>query len=210
MTANNSGELEKGVDDLKLSLDTNILSRLLQYLRLLVKWNRVYNLTAIREDRKLVSHHLLDSLAVMPYLVSTSLVDVGSGAGLPGVPLAIANPSLRVVLLDSNHKKAAFLRQVAVELKLDNIEIVTDRSQQWRPAERLDQVVSRAFSDLPGFVDAALHLCAPDGRLLAMKGVFPHEEIEQLPAGVRLQSVIPLAVPGLNAVRHLVVLQPSV
>jgi 16S rRNA (guanine527-N7)-methyltransferase len=124
--------------------------------------------------------------------------------------LAIANPGLKVVLLDSNHKKAAFLRQVVVELKLDNVEIVTDRSQQWRPPAQLDQVVSRAFSDLPGFVDAALHLCLPAGRLLAMKGVFPHEEIELLPASVRLHGVIPLTVPGLNAVRHLVVLQPTV
>lgn len=180
---------------------------MLRYCALLDKWNRVYNLTAIREKAKLVSHHLLDCLAVAPYLTGISIVDVGSGAGLPGIPLAIASPALQVVLLESNHKKGAFLNQVAMELGLKNVQVMVSRAEEWRPAQALDMAISRAFADLAGFVDAARHLVKPGGLLLAMKGLYPHEELTQVPPAVTLESVSELVVPGLRAARHLVMLK---
>lgn len=200
-------QLSHGLAGLRLALSTTAQSRLLQYLGLLTKWNRIYNLTAIREPSRLVSHHLLDSLAVLSHLEGSSVVDVGSGAGLPGIPLALARPEWRVALLDSNHKKGAFLRQAVLELKLTNVEVVTDRAEQWRPSEGFDVVISRAFADLPGFVEAGRHLCRPGGVLAAMKGVYPHEELVQLTPEARLEHVLPLDVPGLKAARHLVLLR---
>jgi 16S rRNA (guanine527-N7)-methyltransferase len=204
---NAEGQLNQGLTSLGLTLSAEAQSRLLQYLALLSKWNRIYNLTAIREPSTLVSHHLLDSLAVLPYLEGTSVVDVGSGAGLPGIPLAVARPEWRIVLLDSSHKKTAFLRQVVLELNLEDTQVVTDRAERWRPVQRFDVAISRAFSDLPGFVNAAQHLCRPGGVLAAMKGVHPDEELAQLAPEVRVQGVVPLDVPGLRASRHLVLLQ---
>ncbi len=200
-------QLGQGLTGLGLALSTAAQDGLLRYLGLLIKWNRTYNLTAIREPSKLVSHHLLDSLAVLQHLQGRSVVDVGSGAGLPGIPLALARPEWRVALLDSNHKKGAFLRQVVLELKLVNVEVVTDRAEQWRPSEGFDVVISRAFADLPGFVEAGRHLCRTGGTLAAMKGVYPHEELAQLTPEARLERVLPLEVPGLKAARHLVLLR---
>jgi 16S rRNA (guanine527-N7)-methyltransferase len=200
-------QLSQGLAALGLALSSTAQGRLLQYLGLLTKWNRTYNLTAIREPSRLVSHHLLDSLAVLSHLEGGSVVDVGSGAGLPGIPLALARPEWRVALLDSNHKKGAFLRQAVLELKLTNVEVVTDRAEQWRPSEGFDVVISRAFADLPGFVEAGRHLCRVGGVLAAMKGVYPHEELVQLTPEARLEHVFPLEVPGLKAVRHLVLLR---
>jgi len=200
--------LSEGLAGLRLNLPTKTRSQLLQYLTLLSKWNRIYNLTAIRQPSRLVSHHLLDSLAVLTYLEGSSIVDVGSGAGLPGIPLAIAQPHRRVVLLDSNHKKGAFLRQAVLELGLDNTEVVTTRVEQWSPASLFDVVISRAFSDLLGFVEAARHLCKATGVLAAMKGVYPDEELAQVGSSIRVLNVVPLSVPGLQAARHLVLLQP--
>jgi 16S rRNA (guanine527-N7)-methyltransferase len=201
-------QLDHGLAGLGLRLSADARSRLLQYLGLLSKWNRIYNLTAIREPTKLVSHHILDSLAVLPYLEGTSVVDVGSGAGLPGIPLAIAKPEWGFTLLDSNHKKAAFQRQAVLELSLENTQVVTDRAEHWRPAHRFDIAISRAFSDLPSFVETAQHLCRSGGVLAAMKGIYPHEELTQLGPEVRVPKVVPLDVPGLGASRHLVLLQP--
>jgi 16S rRNA (guanine527-N7)-methyltransferase len=155
-----------------------------------------------------VSHHLLDSLAVLPHLEANSIVDVGSGAGLPGIPLALAKPEWRVVLLDSNHKKGAFLRQAILELELSNTELVTARAERWSSPCLFDVVISRAFSDLPGFVEAARHLRAPTGVLAAMKGVYPDEELAQVGSATSIRNVLPLDVPGLRAARHLVLLQP--
>jgi 16S rRNA (guanine527-N7)-methyltransferase len=200
-------QLSQGLAGLDLPLSSAAQSRLLQYLGLLTKWNRTHNLTAIREPSRLVSHHLLDSLAVLSHLQGRSVVDVGSGAGLPGIPLALARPEWRVALLDSNHKKGAFLRQAFLELKLPNVEVVTDRAEQWRPSEGFDVVISRAFADLPGFVEAGRHLCRAGGVLVAMKGVYPHEELVQLAPEVQLEQVFPLQVPGLKAARHLVLLR---
>jgi len=204
---NAEAQLNHGLAGLGLTLSAEARRRLLQYLALLAKWNRIYNLTAIREPSKLVSHHLLDSLAVLPHLEGPSVVDVGSGAGLPGIPLAVAKPEWRFALLDSNHKKAAFLRQVVLELNLENAHVVTDRAEHWRPIPTFDVVISRAFSDLPGFVEMARHLCRSGGVMAAMKGIYPDEELAQLGAEPRVQKVVSLDVPGLRASRHLVLLQ---
>lgn len=200
-------QLEAGLVELQLEFTPMALEQLRRYLALLQRWNRVYNLTAIREPSKLVSHHLLDSLAVTPFLACDALVDVGSGAGLPGIPLAIARPELDVTLLDSNHKKGAFLRQAVIDCGLQNVRVEIGRAEAFRPAGLFDCAISRAFSDLAGFVDAGGPLVKPAGRLLAMKGVYPDEEIAQLPPSIALEGVHALQVPGLSAARHLVVLK---
>lgn len=202
-------QLGNGLAELGLQLSAQTQGRLLQYVALLTKWNRTYNLTAIREPSRVVSHHLLDSVAVLPHLHGVSVVDVGSGAGLPGIPLAIVQPQWRVALLDSNHKKGAFLRQAVLELKLDNAEIVTARAERWQPARLFDVVISRAFSDLPGFVEAAAHLCAPAGVLAAMKGIYPDEELAQLGSSAAIERVVALRVPGVQGPRHLALLRPG-
>src|SRR5262249_19734507 len=153
---------------------------------------------AVREPAKMVSHHLLDCLAAAPHLDARSILDVGSGAGLPGIPLALALPQAAVTLLESSHKKAAFLQQAKTELKLDNVAVVCERVEAWQSGEAFDVVASRAFSDLAEFVALAGRHAAPGGRLAAMKGIYPHEEITQLPAGSRLVNAIELTVPGLR------------
>ncbi|MEO5701695.1 MAG: 16S rRNA (guanine(527)-N(7))-methyltransferase RsmG [Casimicrobiaceae bacterium] len=188
-------------------------ARLDAFLDLLEKWNRTYNLTAIRERERMVTHHLLDSLVVLPYLGrgSARLLDVGSGAGIPGIPLAIAMPALEATLLDSNHKKGTFMQQAVAELGLSNVVVRVDRIETFgaEAAAQYDVVVSRAFSDLATFAAAALPTLAPGGRLLAMKGVMPHEELSALPPGVALTATHVLAVPGVDAERHLVVLEAA-
>jgi 16S rRNA (guanine527-N7)-methyltransferase len=200
-------QLVQGLAALELQLPQPAQDRLLRYLALLQKWNRTYNLTAIREPSRLVTHHLLDCLAAIPHVPSGMLVDIGSGGGLPGIPLAIANPDRRVTLLDSNHKKGAFLRQAVIECELGNADVHVGRAEEWHPQARFDVAASRAFSDLAGFAEAALALLKPGGALAAMKGVYPDEELALLPAGVTLEHAIPLRVPGLKADRHLIVLR---
>jgi len=199
-------QLAQGVLQLGFTLPAGAQQRLLEYLALLQKWNRVYNLTAVREAPRMVSHHLFDSLAAAPHVGAATILDVGSGAGLPGIPLALALPDSRVTLLESSHKKAAFLKQAAMELNLRNVEVVCERVEAWQPPADFEVVISRAFSDLAEFVSLAGRHAAAGGRLVAMKGVHPYEEIEQLPQGWQLQQVIPLTVPGLRAQRHLVTL----
>ena len=199
--------LERGVKALGLPLAPEAQAKLVDYLALIDKWNRVYNLTAVREPEQMIAHHLLDSLAVAPHLTGTSLADVGSGAGLPGIPLALARPQLAVTLIESSHKKAAFLKQAAIELGLGNVEVVNSRVEACDAARRFDVVISRAFSDLPEFVALAGRLCAEGGVLAAMKGVHPYEELAQLPAPYRVRTVVPLTVPGLDAERHLVLIE---
>lgn len=196
-------QLKRGLIALGLTLSRDIQQRLLDYIQLIEKWNRVYNLTAIREPEKMVSHHLLDCLAVAPYLHATRLLDVGSGAGLPGIPLALANPAMQVTLLDSNHKKAAFLNQAVMELKLKNAEVCSERVESWQTQEQFDVIISRAFSDMGEFVRVTRHLIAPDGVFAAMKGLHPYEEIEKLPPDCTVRQVLPLAIPGLDGARHL-------
>jgi 16S rRNA (guanine527-N7)-methyltransferase len=199
--------LEEGLAELDLALDREARTKLLDYLALLEKWNRVYNLTAIRDAEKMVSGHLLDCLAVVPYVTGARVLDAGSGAGLPGVPLAVARPEIQVALLDSNHKKAAFLRQAVAELQLKNASVLCQRVEIWRPAEKFDCIISRALSEIAEFVSLTMHLLAPGGVIAAMKGVHPFEEIARLPRDFRVTHVHRLAVPGLGAERHLVLIE---
>ena len=201
--------LRRGLLALGVASSADQVARLERYLALLEKWNRVYNLTAIREPERMVTHHLLDSLAILPHVRGPRVLDVGSGAGLPGIPLAIASPGLAVTLLDSNYKKVAFLQQAIAELQLANATVVAQRVESWQTGERFETVVSRAFADLGEFVSAAARLLAPGGTIAAMKGVHPHDEIERLPAGFRVRAVLKLDVPLLDAERHLVLVEPA-
>lgn len=203
-----SEKLAQGVAELGLRVPAATLRKLLDYLALIAKWNRVHNITSVRESSKMVSNHLLDCLAVVPHLEARTVLDVGSGAGLPGIPLALMWSQASVTLLDSNHKKAAFLRQAVIELGLNNVDVVCERVETWQPAQEFDLVISRALSDLPEFVNLAGRLCGADGVVAAMKGVYPYEELAQLPHEFRLRSVVPLKVPGVLAERHLVLLNP--
>jgi 16S rRNA (guanine527-N7)-methyltransferase len=199
--------LDSGLATLALELPSSSREKLLRYTELLAKWNRTHNLTAIRKPAEMVTLHLLDSLAIVPHLPAESgaaLADVGSGAGLPGIPIALARPAWRVTLNDSSEKKAAFLRQAAIELQLENVTVHEGRVQLWKPAAQFAVVVSRAFSDLASFVRSCGHLVRPGGLLAAMKGAYPKEELAAVPAGWGCSRVMRLEVPGLQAERHLV------
>jgi 16S rRNA (guanine527-N7)-methyltransferase len=196
--------LASGLERLALPLPPEAPAKLLAYLELLAKWNRTHNLTAIRDPQRAVSHHLLDSLAVLPQLPKGALADVGSGGGLPGIPIAITQPQRRVALNDSNQKKGAFLRQAVIELRLDNAEVHVGRAEEWRPLERFAVVISRGFAELAQFIAACAHLAAPGGVLAAMKGTRPEAELAALPAGCDCSDVRRLAVPLLDEERHLV------
>ncbi|HEY8622430.1 MAG TPA: 16S rRNA (guanine(527)-N(7))-methyltransferase RsmG [Casimicrobiaceae bacterium] len=203
--------LAAGLSALELDADIAVRAKLSQYVALLDKWNRTHNLTAIRDPEQMVTHHVLDSLAVLEHLPEKAclrVLDIGSGGGLPGIPLAIARPDWRVVLLDSNHKKAAFLRQAAIELNLANIEVCAVRVQDYIADLLFDVVISRAFADLATFATVARRLVVHGGRLVAMKGVFPHEELQQLPPDVLVAEVPAVRIPGLDVQRHLVIMEP--
>ncbi|MEN6587703.1 MAG: 16S rRNA (guanine(527)-N(7))-methyltransferase RsmG [Sulfuricella sp.] len=199
--------LAAGLEQMGLSLSKAQRDRLLSYIALLQKWNKVYNLTAVRDPENMLYQHLLDSLAVLPYVGEGRLLDVGSGAGLPGIPLAIVRPELQITLLDSNHKKTTFLRQACIELELSKVEVECVRVDTYAPPQLFDAVISRAFSDLSEFVRLSAHLCRPGGTLLAMKGVYPHDELAQLPGEFRQVEVVSLNVPGLEAQLHLVIIR---
>ena len=202
--------LEEGTRAMGLALDDAARERLMRHLDLLAKWNRVHNLTAVREPGQMVVLHTLDSLSLLPHLGhAKTIADVGTGAGFPGVPIAIARPDLRVTLIDSSHKKCAFLEQAKADLALANVEVVCERVEQWKPERRFDAVVSRAFAELSDFVSQAGPLVAQGGRLLAMKGVHPFDEIARVPASHRVAEVIELKVPSLDARRHLVLLEAA-
>jgi len=198
--------LDTGLERLGLDLPVAARQTLLDYVALIAKWNQVHNLTAIRDPVKMVTHHLLDSLALLKVIDGPArrVVDVGSGAGLPGIPLAIARPDWSVTVLDSNHKKGVFLQQAVSELGLSNVKVVVERVEAFRPEGGFDHVVSRAFSDLPEFAELARHLRGEGGVLLAMKGVYPYEEVLQLSPDIGTVEVIRLDVPGVDAERHLV------
>ena len=200
-------QLAAGVAALGLNLPDGAEAKLLAYLALLDKWNRVYNLTAVRDTERMVSHHLLDSLAAVPFFQGETALDVGSGGGLPGIPLAIARPELQVTLIDSIAKKTAFLLQAKTELGLANLQVVTSRVEDFKPETKFDAITSRAFSDLKEFVTLTRHLLSPTGHWLAMKGLMPHEELVSLPDWVKVSANHALAVPGLEASRHLIVLE---
>ncbi|MDH3320111.1 MAG: 16S rRNA (guanine(527)-N(7))-methyltransferase RsmG [Betaproteobacteria bacterium] len=196
--------LRRGLAELGLPLAEAAQEKLIAYLGLLAKWNKTYNLTAIRDPMQMISHHLLDSLTVLPHLPAGALADVGSGGGLPGIPLAIAEPARRITLNDANHKKAAFLQQAVIELQLANAEVHTGRVEAWRPSELFVCVVTRGFTELAQFIASCRHLVREDGVLAAMKGVYPREELERIPEGADCHDVRRLQVPLLAAERHLV------
>ena len=203
-------QIAEGLAAMGLDLPGPARAKLAAHLELIAKWNRVHNLTAVRETAQMVVLHALDSLSVLPHLEGAkTLVDVGTGPGLPGIPVAIARPDAHVTLLDSSHKKCAFLQQAKSELALANVEVVCDRVEHWKPASRFDAVVSRAFSELADFVTQAQHLVAPGGKLIAMKGVYPFDEIARVPATHRVAQVVELYVPKLEAKRHLVFVEAA-
>ena len=196
-------ELEAGLA--ALSLDAALATPLLDYVALLTRWNATYNLTAVRDPREMIGKHLLDSLAMQPFVDGlATLADLGTGPGLPGIPLAIATPTLQVTLVESNGKKARFLREAIRQLKLGNASVAESRIEAFKPATTFDAITARALATLPLILQLGGHLPGPDGRLLAMKGVLPADEIAALPAGWRLAAVHPLRVPGLVGERHLV------
>ena len=200
-------QLENGLREMRLVLPAAVQEKLLAYVTLLYKWNKTYSLTALKEQDKAVSHHLLDSLSILPFIPAGRLLDVGSGGGTPGIPLAIARPDVAVTLLDSNTKKTAFLQQAAIELGLRNISVHAGRVEQYHPPVGFEAVTSRAFAELADFVALSAHLLAEHGVWLAMKGVYPQAEIERLPSGIAVEAVHRLKVPELEAERHLVVLR---
>lgn len=198
--------LEEGLDALKLSLPPDACERLLAYGQLIEKWNKTYNLTALKGQDKILVFHLLDSLALVPYVKTGRVLDVGSGAGLPGIPLAIARPELSVTLMESNSKKTAFQKQACIELGLRNVLAVCERVEAYQAEEKFGMITSRAFSDLPLFVSLTRHLLCEGGCWLAMKGQLPEAEILALPADIEVIQVVKLEVPGLEGERHLVVM----
>jgi 16S rRNA (guanine527-N7)-methyltransferase len=204
--------LAQGARQLPLSVSEAAIARLLDYLGLLVKWNAVYNLTAVREPAQMVTQHLLDSLSAAPaFAGARNVLDVGAGGGLPGIVLAIwaaeAAPEMRITMIDTVHKKTAFLTQVKAELGLDNVQVQTGRVEQWQAPHPFDLITSRAFADLADFVGWSAHLLAPGGRFVALKGVTPTAEIAGLTKGWKVTEVRALQVPGSPAERHLVLIE---
>ena len=205
-------ELAQGAQTLGVALSPLQQEQLLAYLALLIKWNKAYNLTAVRNPDEMVSRHLLDSLSVVPFVAQygDNWLDVGSGGGMPGIPLAILFPERRFTLLDSNGKKTRFLTQVKLELKLANLEVIHSRVEEFRPQVPFSGICSRAFSSLQDFSDWTRHLGNGDTHWLAMKGVQPDDELQALSADFRLQSCDVLKVPGCQGQRHLLILRRSV
>lgn len=201
---NQSEELQHGIVQLGLQINGETQAKLIDYLVLLEKWNKVFNLTAIRAPQQMVSHHLLDSLAVVPYLWSGRWLDVGCGAGLPGVILAIVQPGWQFTLLDSNSKKTSFVQQAVIELRLQNVNVHCARVEEFQVQEKFDGIISRAFTELGDFLRITRHLITPQGRWAAMKGV-AERELAGLPNDCLVERVIRLNVPGLEATRSLVI-----
>lgn len=200
-------QLARGAKEMDVALSDSQAAQLLAYMALLNKWNKAYNLTAVRDPDEMVSRHLLDSLSVLPFVGAGRWLDVGSGGGMPGVILAIMLPDNEFTLLDSNGKKTRFLTQVKMELGLDNLQVVNSRVEAFSPDRPFDGIVSRAFSSLADFTELTRHLSTPQTRWLAMKGLYPQDELQALADDFRVQRSIELSVPGSDASRHLLVLQ---
>lgn len=201
-------QLANGIRQMGLEISEQAQQQLLQYLALLQKWNKVYNLTAVRNPQEMVTLHLLDSLSVLPYAKGPRLLDVGSGAGLPGIVLAICKPELQVTTIDTVQKKAIFMRQVKGEMGLENLSVVHARVEAHQPQQPYDQVISRAFSEIALLMDLTRHLIAKGGEWLAMKGLVPAQELATL--DIKPKAIVPLQVAGLEAQRHLVIFDSMV
>jgi 16S rRNA (guanine527-N7)-methyltransferase len=196
-------QIESGCDALDISLADDQQLKLKQYVELLVKWNKVYNLTSVRDASEMVSRHILDSLTILPHLKGNSLLDVGTGAGLPGIPIAIAFPEMAVTLLDTNSKKTRFLQQAKAELGLENVTVVHARVEE-ADLPKFAMVTARAFASIEDIIDLTGQHCDDAGSLLLMKGVRPDDELEAIGSGFKLQDVLPLDVPGCEGERHLI------
>ena len=197
-------ELAAGLTTLDLSISDAAQTQLLRFIALMAKWNAVYNLTAIRDESRMLTHHLLDALSIARFIPKDStLIDIGSGGGVPGIPLAIARPDLNVLSVEPNSKKASFQQQVRIDLGLDNFDVQAARAEAVELPENRDFIVSRAFGDLADFIKVAGHLLKPDGQMLAMKGVYPDEEVRAIPPGWSLLRAEELQVPGVEGARHL-------
>jgi 16S rRNA (guanine527-N7)-methyltransferase len=209
VSESHAAELVRGTRELAIDLSDLQQQQLLAYLALLIKWNKAYNLTAVRDPDEMVSRHLLDSLSVLPFVAEggRTWLDVGSGGGMPGVPLAIMFPERAFTVLDSNGKKTRFLTQVKLELKLANLEVVHSRVELFRPAVPFGGITSRAFSSLEDFASWTRHLGNTETRWLAMKGVQPEDELQRLPDDFRLDACHVLKVPGCQGQRHLLILR---
>jgi 16S rRNA (guanine527-N7)-methyltransferase len=201
--------LARGLADSGVQLDASARARLLEYVALLVKWNRVYNLTSVRKPQDMLTRHILDSLVVLPHIKGPRVLDVGTGAGLPGLVLAIARPDWQVVLLDSSNKKLRFVRQSIADLALSNASVEHVRIEDYQPTVLFDTIISRAFSSLEEMHKHCARLCAADGRILAMKGIYPLAEVEALTEPAVVVAAHTLTVPGLDAQRHLLQLRPT-
>ncbi len=201
--------LRTGLDALSLPLSDKQVTQLLDYLSLLQKWNRAYNLTAVRDPQEMLYLHLLDSLSITNYIAGDELIDVGTGPGLPGIPLAICFPDRSFTLLDSNGKKTRFLFQAKNSLKLANVREIQSRVEAYQPDKPFDAVMSRAFSSLADMVEKCTHLLAPGGRFYAMKGQFPEQELSELPKHYNVIASHRLEVPGVDGQRHLVEIAPA-
>jgi len=205
-----SAVLAEGIDAMQLDVSPAQREKLMDYLALMFKWNAVYNLTSLRDPMQMVTHHLLDSLAAVPaFARARNVLDVGSGGGLPGIVLAIVRPDMKVSMIDTVHKKTAFLTQVKAELELANVTVYTARVEQLQVSDKFDVITSRAFADLSDFVNWSCHLLADGGRYIALKGVAPKDEQERLPADWKVTGLEPLQVPRLGAERHLVFIERS-
>jgi 16S rRNA (guanine527-N7)-methyltransferase len=203
--------LADGIKEMGLQLTDAQHGQLMDYLALMAKWNAVYNLTSLRDPMQMVTHHLLDSLAAVPaFAGARNVLDVGAGGGLPGIVLAIARPDMKVSMIDTVHKKTAFLTQVKAELGLSNVTVYTMKVQDLEVGDKFDVITSRAFADLSDFVNWSGHLLAAGGRFIALKGVAPQDEQERVPEQWKVQGVQPLQVPRLGAERHLVFIELSV
>lgn len=199
--------LSQGLTALGLALPPDVQQQLLHFIRLLAKWNRAYNLTAIRDPAEMVTKHLLDSLAILPFLQPGEIIDVGTGPGLPGIPLALARPDDRFTLLDSNSKKTRFVTQAVMELGIGNVTVVQSRAEAYKPAHPYDVVIARAFAAISELLEWVQHLCRSGSRIIAMKGQYPEGELEGWPAGFQCESVEKISIPGLQAERHVVLIR---
>ena len=200
-------KLADGLSALSLELDVSVQHRLIEYLQLLEKWNRAYNLTAIRQPEQMVTRHLLDSLVIAPYLQGPHILDVGTGAGLPGIPLALACPDYHFTLLDSNGKKIRFVTQAVAELGLANVDVIQSRIEAFQSTCRFDTITARAYASIEELIGKTTRLLADNGQYLIMKGIYPVAEVEAMPSGYQVEAVHQLNVPKLEAERHLLVVR---
>src|SRR5216684_964927 len=198
--------LTQGLQALKLRLPPEARRALLDFVLLLDKWNQAYNLTAVRDPQQMITRHILDSLSVLPFVKGPRVLDVGSGAGLPGIPLALAQPQLDFVLLDSNAKKTRFITQAVADLRIKNVEIAQERVEKYQPRKKFNTLISRAFASIADMLASTGHLADAGAEFLAMKGVYPQEELAAIPQHYQASSVQALQVPGLDAARHLVII----